>query len=139
MVVFKNLDTDKNGKLSREELIQGFLKVSSKKSEQEIVKEVDKLLEDIDTNNSGEVDFTEFVVAAMKRDKMVTRQKLEQTFKSLDLDGDGYVTRQEFLKVIGGLNNDDELWEEVVNQCEVKNGVVSSKSNFRLLRKSSSN
>jgi calcium-dependent protein kinase len=77
MVVFKNLDTDKNGKLSREELIQGFLKVSSKKSEQEIVKEVDKLLEDIDTNHSGEIDFTEFVVAAMKRDKMVTRQKLE--------------------------------------------------------------
>ena len=128
MKVFKNLDSDNNGTLSRDELIQGFKLQSVNKDTREIEDEVDKIIMQIDSNQSGQVDFTEFVVAAMKKDKMITRQRLEQTFQSLDIDGDGEVTRSEFIKIMGGVQDDDELWDQVLlNSCNNK-GVVTFSS-----------
>ena len=54
---------------------------------------------------------------SMKKDKMVTQNRLEQVYETLDLDGDGQITRSEFLKVMGGFEKDDELWDAIMMTC----------------------
>ena len=53
---FQALDKDGNGVLTKEELIDGYRKVFSDKSEAEA--EVQRIIEEVDINNSGHIDFT---------------------------------------------------------------------------------
>ena len=55
--------------------------------------EVDKIFELVDINQSGKVDFTEFLIAAMNHEKLLSVSKMEQAFKILDLDGDGFIDK----------------------------------------------
>lgn len=52
---FKKLDTNGDGVLSKEELIAGY---SETMDQVEAEEEVTKLMEQIDINNSGQIDYT---------------------------------------------------------------------------------
>lgn len=41
-------------------------------------------MKEVDTNNSGKIDFTEFLVAAANKEKMHSEQKLKQVFLMFD-------------------------------------------------------
>lgn len=51
---FKALDVNSDGKLSRDELIEGYKKIYGELAESE----VDKILARVDTNGSGEIDYS---------------------------------------------------------------------------------
>jgi len=61
---FKSIDTDNSGTLSREELIEGYSKLFGEEVE-DIETEVDRIMAEVDTDHSGEIDYTEFVIATM--------------------------------------------------------------------------
>lgn len=69
--------------LSREELIVGYTKVLDNEELAKI--EVDRIIETVDINKSGQVDFTEFLIAAMNQDKLLSIQKMQQAFDIIDL------------------------------------------------------
>jgi calcium-dependent protein kinase len=41
-------------------------------------------MNEVDTNKSGVVDFTEFLMAAMQKEHVLSKQKMEQAFKLFD-------------------------------------------------------
>ena len=51
---FYALDKNSDGKLSRDELIEGYRKIYGELAEEE----VDKILAKVDVNNSGEIDYS---------------------------------------------------------------------------------
>ena len=51
---FKALDKNSDGKLSRDELIEGYQKIFGELAEEE----VDKILARVDANGSGEIDYS---------------------------------------------------------------------------------
>ena len=61
-VMFRHLDLDKDGQLSRAELIAGFHDIYGDLTELE----VDKILNAADTDGSGTVDFAEWRAATSK-------------------------------------------------------------------------
>jgi calcium-dependent protein kinase len=61
---FKSIDTDNSGTLSREELIEGYCRLFGEEVE-DIEAEVDRIMSEVDTDHSGEIDYTEFVIATM--------------------------------------------------------------------------
>ena len=87
---FNAIDENGDGQLSKKELYDGYMKVYN--DELKCNELVETVFSMVDTNNSGKVDYTgknitkllEFVVAASKAEKLLNRQKLEQTFKIFD-------------------------------------------------------
>ena len=43
-----------------------------------------QIMTDADQNDSGAIDFTEFLVAAMNEEKLLNKHKIEQAFKMFD-------------------------------------------------------
>ena len=46
---------------------------------------VEKIIENTDYNHSGQIDYTEYLVSAINKDKLVTRERLQKVFKAFDL------------------------------------------------------
>ncbi len=69
---FEALDADGNGVLTRDELILGYMKVYNF-TRLEAETEALKIIKSIDLNNSGEIDFFEFIVAAMHQEQLLSK------------------------------------------------------------------
>jgi calcium-dependent protein kinase len=124
--VFKELDKNQDGKINHEELVAGFKNAYGYKEDSQIEKEVKDILGDIDSNISGEIDYTEFLVACMNKEKMLSQKMINMAFRSFDLNGDGFVTRTEFQAVMGGVVLDQMSWNEFLMDCDSdKDGKVS--------------
>lgn len=84
-VAFKNLDTNMDGRLSFEELTNGYRKyVPGVKDE-----EINRIVEIVDADGSGEIDYWEFVVATIDKSKLLTEEKMKAAFTLFDKDGGG--------------------------------------------------
>jgi len=94
MNVFKAIDTDNNGALSREELINGFSQIFGE-GQENIEEEVDKIMSNVDTDHSGEIDYTEFIIATMNRQKLLSKERLQAAFNAFDKDGSGSISSDE--------------------------------------------
>ncbi|KAL4470266.1 hypothetical protein ABPG74_011877 [Tetrahymena malaccensis] len=114
--VFQSLDTNNDGKLQRDELIQGYKKIFNHPNPQE---EVDKILTVVDKNQSGEIDYSEWVAATINRENLLSKQRLELAFKMFDQDGSGTVTKDELKQMFQGMGNvDDKVWKQLLNEVD---------------------
>lgn len=112
---FQAFDINSDGKLSREELIKLYLQFTN---ESQAWIEVQNILEEVDSNKSGFVDYSEFLRACMNHEKIVSRANLELAFKTFDIDGSGLISASELKEVLsGGEQMQEDVWKEII--CEV--------------------
>jgi len=125
---FQLLDLNGDGKLSRDELIVGYQKILGLQHAEE---EVDAIMRAVDNNNSGTIDYTEFVMATMNRQKMLSKERLEAVFKLFDKDGNGYLTADELKEIFNPGNVkeiDDKVWTDLINEVDQNgDGKISYK------------
>ena len=79
---FANLDTNGDGVLQREELINGYKRLGKTSAEASAI--VDKIMADIDTNNNRAIDFSEFLMANLKMQEVIEDKQLKEAFKLFD-------------------------------------------------------
>jgi calcium-dependent protein kinase len=131
---FKALDKDSDGKLTRDELIEGYMKLFNNKTLAE--EEVDKIIKEVDHNMSGSVDFTEFIMASMAKEKLLSKTRIEQAFKMFDLDGNGFISKSEIETILGGAEMDELTWKNMLDDCDTnKDGQISQTEFIDLLLK----
>ena len=101
--VFKAFDKNGDGRLSIEEVKEGYLEHYGRLISDA---EVEKMFAAVDTDGSGFIDYSEFVVAAMNEQQLTTNDKLAAAFKMFDKDGSGIITADEIKEVLqfGGTN-----------------------------------
>ncbi|KAL4429783.1 hypothetical protein ABPG74_004420 [Tetrahymena malaccensis] len=113
---FKLLDENGDGQLSKAEIMNGYKKVFGRNISEE---EVNKIFDQIDVNQSGFIDYTEFITAVIDDSVFTEEEKLRKAFSLFDKDGDGYITQQEIQNVLGvGMDFDSETWTKIVAEVD---------------------
>lgn len=86
--IFQRLDINNDGKLSREELIEGYKGAFGEFAEEE----VDRIMNNADIDKNGEINYSEWVMASSNLKKLVTEEKLETAFQFFDKDKNGQIS-----------------------------------------------
>ncbi|RYR79148.1 hypothetical protein Ahy_A01g004001 isoform A [Arachis hypogaea] len=134
---FDAIDVDKNGSISLEEMRQALAKDLPWKLKESRVLEI---LQAIDSNTDGLVDFTEFVAATLhvhqleEHDSAKWQRRSQAAFEKFDIDKDGYITPEELRMHTGLRGSIDPLLEEADID---KDGKISLPEFRRLLRTAS--
>ncbi|CAL4059799.1 unnamed protein product, partial [Meganyctiphanes norvegica] len=106
--VFKSFDKDGNGYITLHEL-GDYLEANQGKYVS-FHKKTQKMKE-VDLNGDGKISYQEFL-RMMIYDENRYEDKVREAFKAFDVDGDGFITREELKEVlskVGGSFNDDEI------------------------------
>ena len=115
MEVFRALDANGDGVLSREELISGLKGKSHFLSDHDI----DQLIDRIDSNKNKGIDYTEFVAAAIDKRSMLSEDRIKKCFKFFDYDNNGKISVEEFKKVLQGNNQVKlDVWKSLIKEVD---------------------
>ncbi|KAL3585775.1 hypothetical protein D5086_012642 [Populus alba] len=109
--MFKKMDTDNDGIVSIEELKTGLQSFGSQLGESE----VQMLIEAVDANGKGKLDYGEFVAVSLPLQRMDNDEHLRKAFSYFDKDGNGYIEPDELR---------DALMEDGADDCtDVANDI----------------
>jgi calcium-dependent protein kinase len=81
--LFKQFDKNGDGVLSKEELVEGLSIYYNDRKKAEL--EVNDILERVDINHDGVVNYTEFIMAQVKLNDIICNDKLRAAFNAFDL------------------------------------------------------
>jgi Ca2+-binding EF-hand superfamily protein len=120
MEAFKFFDKDGNGSIEMKELQYVLKRLGVEPTTQE----VKEMLDMIDTDRSGTIEFPEFLnmLCTAEQEAVDPQQEVEETFKVFDINGDGFISATEFKSVltqIGGANVTDEQVEAMIAEVDL--------------------
>lgn len=129
---FSMFDNNKDGTITPGELTTLLQSMNKKCSEAKVMQMIEKM--DIDGN--GKIDFDEFVKHARKESK--TEKDLQKAFTEFDMDGNGFITEDELHTVMHKLGQTLDLSHiQQMIQCadKDKDGKVNYQEFIRLMTK----
>lgn len=95
--IFRTLDKNGDGLLTSAEVREGM-----EKQGLTVPKALAEILQNVDSDGSGELDYTEFLAATVDQKLYMQRDVCWAAFRIFDLDGDGKITREELSTVLSG-------------------------------------
>eukprot|EP00922_Rhytidocystis_sp_ex-Travisia-forbesii_P065500 GHVS01097320.1.p1 GENE.GHVS01097320.1~~GHVS01097320.1.p1 ORF type:complete len:504 (-),score=61.19 GHVS01097320.1:558-2069(-) len=131
--IFKKIDKNGDGQLDRSELVEGYRELMklkgadvSKLDASTVETEVDTVLETVDFDKNGYIEYSEFLTVAMDRKTLLSRERLERAFKMFDVDNSGTISASELSTMFGVTELEGgEDWKEVLKEVDKNNdGVV---------------
>lgn len=137
--MFQQMDANNDGTLSLVEIKAGL-----QKNGVACPPNLEKMLQEADTDGSGVVDYTEFLAATMDKKVYSQESAVWMAFKKFDLDDSGQIDKNELSKVLGDgglieamrLNDEaKENLESIFNQVDVNgDGLIDFDEFFQMLR-----
>ena len=118
--LFKKLDTNNDGKLSKEELKAGPIKAEK----------ADKVFDKLDTNKDGSLNADELKVLAAR--KAGGRVNPAELFKKLDINSDGKLSKEEVGKAPLVQDNAKRL-DKVMQRLDTNNDGFLNEEEFKKL------
>jgi len=102
---FQELDSDGNGVVTKEEMVALF-EASAPPSISEPGKWVHEVFDQLDSDGSGELEFTEFQAAVMQAYVGISEETMQAAFHALDVDSSGTISREELGRVMCASNEE---------------------------------
>jgi len=93
---FMSLDADGDGSLTAIELKEGLAKAGLK----DIPLDIQEILEDVDSDGSGVINYTEFLAATLEKRSYMQEDLCWAAFRIFDTDGDGKISKSELKAVL---------------------------------------
>jgi len=89
--------------------------------------EVDEMFSKVDVDDSGAIDYSEFVVASMNEKNLLSNNKLQSAFKMFDKDGGGSISTDEIRQVLSfGQNLEESVVNDIIKQVDANgDGEIS--------------
>jgi calcium-dependent protein kinase len=131
------MDVNGDGKLSKDEIQNGYLQYFGRSLNDA---EVDDMFSKVDADNSGAIDYSEFVVATMNEKNLLSNNKLQTAFKMFDKDGGGSISTDEIKQVLSfGQNLDEKVVNDIIKQVDANgDGEISFEEFAEMMKKHSS-
>jgi len=122
--IFRAMDLNGDGKLSKDEIKQGYDTHFGKALGDE---EIDEMFAKVDTDGSGEIEYSEFVIATMNEKDILSNNKLQTAFKMFDKDGGGSISTDEIKQVLSFSQNlDQAVIDAIIKQVDANgDGEIS--------------
>ena len=99
--------------------------------------ELDDIINEVDTDGNGTVDFPEFLnLMARKMNEPDNEEDLIETFKVLDRDGDGFISGEDLRKVrsvLGDTLTDGQINDIVNESGKERKGRINYEEFVRLI------
>jgi len=80
------------------------------------------VLSSIDTDQSGQINYTEFIAATMEKSVYLKEEKLWACFKMFDKDGSGKISAEELKEALGTdetYKHDMTYWEQMIKEADL--------------------
>ena len=111
--IFADMDENNDGMLSKEEISNGYEKHFGMAIDDD---EIDKIFSAIDTDGSGAIDYSEFLMATMNEQQLLSKEKLKAAFKMFDKDNSGTISREEIKEALGNVG--EEVAEKIISEVD---------------------
>ena len=112
---FDKIDVDKDGEISKDELINCLESIYPS---QEAVLRANAIFKEIDFNNDGSINFSEFLTVNIQKEKLLNEETLDKAFRMFDLDGNGYITIEELKKTMPLEITTKAGWRNLVSEVD---------------------
>ena len=112
---FDKIDINKDGEISKEELVK-CLEVLYPSEEAKL--RAEQIFKEIDFNDDGSINFSEFLTVNIKKEKLLNEETLDNAFKMFDIDGNGYITIDELKKTMPLEITSKSGWKELVSEVD---------------------
>ncbi|XP_027348937.1 calcium-dependent protein kinase 1-like isoform X2 [Abrus precatorius] len=114
---FKMIDTDNSGQITFEKLKVGLKTFGANLSESEMV----DLMQAADVDNSGAIDYGEFIAATLHINKIDRDDHLVAAFSYFDKKGSGYITQDELQQACEEFGMENVCLEEMIREADQNN------------------
>ncbi len=87
-----------------------------------------------DIDGSGEIDYSEWIVATTNRKSLISDEKLRNAFTFFDKDGSGSIDVEELKEVLGVKKLvDKQVWEALIKDVDTDGNGVIDFEEFRVM------
>ena len=94
------------------------------------------LFQYMDQDGNGKIDFNEFITAAVEQFSYFREEELLETFRVIDLDGSGKLSKQEIKQVMKKDNVSDETVEKLVKEFDLNSdGEIDYNEFLQMMQK----
>ena len=126
---FQKIDNNGDGMLSLEEVKKA---ISHNKGIS--LSNVEQIFKSIDTDNSGNIDYTEFIAASLDKNIYLQENKLYEAFKLFDVDGSGKISKDEIAYILGTEKKSKEI-EKLFKKYDTNNdGEIDFKEFVNMMK-----
>ena len=132
--VFLMLDTNNDGELSKEELFEGYKVIIG--DQEEAKARVEVIMEKLDMNKNGSIDYKEFLVANFQDKELNNQKMMRQAFDFFDevyrinkQDGNGQISTEEIKRIFNS-SSEDNIIVTILKDADLNNDNQISYEEF---------
>jgi len=123
---FRTMDSDLDGFITRKELTDALRRTKSD------VGEVQVIMRELDENGDNQIDWDEYIQAAIARREFLHDENIAQSFRMIDSDKSGKLSFQEIERALGK-SADKKVVLEVLREADANNDGEVDLSEFRAM------
>lgn len=129
--LFQSFDKNGDGVLGKEEIYEGYKQ--SNMSDEKALEKANEIMKAADIDNSGNIDYHEFLCAVTNKEKVLNYKVLEETFNMYRKDTNGDILINDIKNIFGELK-DKKVYEEILKECDKNgDGKIDSKEFISLM------